>query len=158
MRCWLMKVEPGAYSIADLERDKKTTWEGVRNYQARNFMRDDMKPGDAVLFYQSSADPTGVAGLAEVSRAGFPDESAWKKGHDYYDPKSTRDNPTWYAVEIKFVERFPQVVTLETLKSTKGLEDMMVTRRGARLSIQPVTPAEYKIVRKLAGSASGKKE
>jgi predicted RNA-binding protein with PUA-like domain len=149
MRHWLMKVEPLVYSIADLERDGKTGWEGVRNYQARNHLRDDMKPGDPVLFYHSSAEPTGVAGLAEVSRAAYPDPLAFDRKSEYFDAKSKKDAPTWFAVEIRFVERFPAVVPLETLKATRGLENMLVIKRGMRLSVQPVSPAEFEIVRKL---------
>jgi predicted RNA-binding protein with PUA-like domain len=148
-RYWLMKCEPAAYTIDDLARDTRTGWEGVRNYQARNFMRDDMQVGDGVLFYASNADPSGVTGLAEIATAGYPDPFQFKKGHDYYDEKSTKDAPIWYTVDVKFVERFPAVVPLETLKSTKGLEEMVVTRKGSRLSIQPVTRAEYDIVVRL---------
>src|SRR5215203_1825332 len=101
-----MKCEPSAYSIDALERDGVTSWEGVRNYQARNFMRDDMRPGDGVLFYASNADPSGVTGLATIARAGYPDHLAWKKGHVYYDATSTADAPVWYMVDVAFVERF----------------------------------------------------
>ena len=148
-RYWLMKVEPSAYSIDDLARDGSTSWEGVRNYQARNFIRDEMQVGDGVLFYASSADPSGVTGLAEIARAAYPDAFAWKKGHAYFEAASTPDKPLWYAVDIRFVERFPGIVSLETLKSTPGLEDMVVTRKGSRLSIQPVTKREFEIVTKL---------
>ena len=144
-----MKCEPSAYTIADLERDGQTAWEGVRNYQARNFMRDEMQPGDGVLFYASNADPSGVTGLATITRAGYPDPYAWKKGHKYYDAASTPEKPIWYLVDIGFVERFPGTVALETLKSTPGLESMMVIRKGSRLSIQPVTAGEFAIVRRL---------
>jgi predicted RNA-binding protein with PUA-like domain len=143
---WLMKCEPAAYTIDDLERDGVTSWEGVRNYQARNFLRDGMEVGDGVLFYASNADPSGVTGLAEIARAGYPDHLAWKKGHKYFDPKSTKDAPIWYMVDLRFVERFPAVVPLETLKHTRGLEKMMVIRKGSRLSVQPVTKSEYDIV------------
>jgi predicted RNA-binding protein with PUA-like domain len=145
-RHWLMKCEPSAYAIDDLERDGTTTWEGVRNYQARNFMRDDMQPGDKVLFYASNADPSGVTGVAEISRGAFPDPFALKKGHTYYDEKSTPDEPIWYSVELRFVEKFPAIVPLETLKTTAGLEEMVVTKKGSRLSIQPVTASEFAIV------------
>jgi predicted RNA-binding protein with PUA-like domain len=145
-RYWLMKCEPGAYTIDDLARDGRTSWEGVRNYQARNFMRDDMREGDGVLFYASNATPSGVTGLATIARAGYPDPYAWKKGHHYFDRSSRPDAPTWFMVDIAFVECFPAIVSLETLKSTKGLEKMMVTQKGSRLSVQPVTKAEYDIV------------
>lgn len=148
-RHWLMKCEPAAYTIDDLARDHRTGWEGVRNYQARNFMRDGMQEGDPVLFYASNADPSGVTGLARIARAGYPDPFAWKKGHKYFDPASTPDKPTWYTVDLEFVERFPEVVPLETLKATRGLEDMMVIKKGSRLSVQPVTRAEFAIVTRL---------
>lgn len=146
---WLMKCEPDAYTIHDLERDGVTSWEGVRNYQARNFLRDRMQVGDGVLFYASNAHPSGVTGLAEVARAGYPDPFAWKKGHKYYDPASTPEKPIWYMVDIRHVETFPEIVPLETLKQTPGLENMMVIRKGARLSVQPVTKAEFDIVTRL---------
>jgi predicted RNA-binding protein with PUA-like domain len=146
---WLMKCEPAAYTIDDLARDGVTTWEGVRNYQARNFMRDQMQAGDGVLFYASNADPSGVTGLAEIARPGYPDAFAWKKGHKYFDAASTPDKPLWYLVDIKFVERFPEIVPLDMLKKTAGLEQMMVIRKGARLSVQPVTKGEFDIVSKL---------
>lgn len=148
-QCWLMKCEPSAYTIDDLARDTTTSWEGVRNYQARNFMRDQMQVNDPVLFYASNADPSGVTGLAKIARAGYPDAFAWKKGHKYFDEASTRDKPLWYAVDIAFVEKFPRIVSLDTLKQTKGLEQMMVTQKGSRLSVQPVTKAEYDIVVRL---------
>ena len=148
-RYWLMKCEPSAYTIADLERDGRTTWEGVRNYQARNFMRDDMRVGDGVLFYASNADPSGVTGLATIARAGYPDAYAWKKGHKYFDAASTPEKPIWYLVDLAFAARFEATVPLDTLKTTPGLEQMMVIRKGSRLSIQPVMPEEFAIVRRL---------
>ena len=148
-RYWLMKCEPAAYTIDDLARDGRASWEGVRNYQARNFMRDDMQKGDGVLFYASNAEPSGVTGLAEIARAGYPDHFAWTKGHKYFDKASTEEAPLWYMVDIAFVERFPATISLETLKSTKGLEEMAVTKKGSRLSVQPVTKAEYDIVVRL---------
>ena len=149
MKHWLMKCEPGAYSIDDLQRDGTSSWEGVRNFQARNLMRDEMKAGDKVLFYASNADPSGVTGLAEIEREAYPDKFATKKGHKYFDPKATKENPIWTMVDIRFVEKFPHVVPLDTLKETRGLENMMVIRKGSRLSIQPVTRSEYDIVVKL---------
>ena len=134
-RYWLMKCEPSAYTIDDLERDGRTSWEGVRNYQARNVMRDDMQVGDGVLFYASNADPSGVTGLATIVRAGYP------------EPRQPK--PVWHMVDIAFVERFAGVVALETLKGTKGLEKMMVTQKGSRLSVQPATKAEFDIVVRL---------
>ena len=148
-RYWLMKCEPSAYTIDDLARDGRTSWEGVRNYQARNFMRDLMQEGDAVLFYASNADPSGVTGLATILKAGYPDHFARKKGHTYFDPAGTRDAPVWYMVDLGFVERFASTVSLETLKAAKGLGRMMVTQKGSRLSVQPVTRAEYHVVVRL---------
>jgi predicted RNA-binding protein with PUA-like domain len=145
-----MKSEPGVYGIEDLERDGRTGWEGVRNYQARNLLRDDVKKGDRVLFYHSNAEPTGVAGLAEVARDAYPDPLAFDPEHEYFDPKSDEASPTWYAVEIAFVERFARVVPLAELKGTPGLEKMMVTQRGSRLSVQPVSRDEYETVMRLA--------
>jgi predicted RNA-binding protein with PUA-like domain len=132
-----MKSEPEAYSIDDLRRDKSTGWDGIRNYQARNFMRD-MKKGDQVLFYASNAEPSGVTGIAEVSR----------------EARAEPKDDTWSMVDISFVERFPDVVALETLKHTRGLEKMVVTQKGSRLSVQPVTKSEFDIVVKL-GRARG---
>ena len=149
MRYWLMKCEPAAYTIDDLERDGRTSWEGVRNYQARNYMRDDMQEGDGVLFYASNADPSGVTGLATIAKAGYPDQFAWKKGHKYFDEAGSKEKPVWYMVDVAFVERFPEVISLETLKNTKGLEKMVVTQKGSRLSIQPVTKSEYDTVIRL---------
>jgi predicted RNA-binding protein with PUA-like domain len=154
-RYWLLKCEPEAYSIDDLARDGTATWEGVRNFQARNLLRDELKAGDGVLFYASNAEPSGVTGLAEVAREGYPDAFAFKKGHKYHDPKSDPANPTWYMVDIRFVERFPAIVPLATLKETPGLAQMRVVQKGSRLSVQPVTRKELEIVTRLgrAGAA-----
>jgi predicted RNA-binding protein with PUA-like domain len=132
MKHWLMKSEPSAYSIDDLQRDGSTNWNGVRNYQARNFMRD-MKKSDRVLFYASNANPPGVTGIAEVSGEARPEP----------------EDETWSMVDIRFVEKFKNPVPLDVLKATKGLEKMVVTQKGSRLSVQPVTPAEFRIVEKL---------
>lgn len=145
-RFWLGKSEPSLYSIDDLARDGKTGWEGVRNYTARNFLRDDLKLGDRLLFYHSSCPETGVAGIAEVCREAYPDPTAFDPAHPYFDEKSKPETPTWYRVDVSFVEKFPRVVTLETLKTTPGLEGMLVVRKGQRLSVMPVTPEEFDIV------------
>ena len=144
-RNWLMKSEPEVYSIDDLRRDGRTSWEGVRNYQARNFMRDDARPGDNVLFYHSNADPPGVAGLATVTRGGYPDPSARDPGSDYFDPKASDQDPRWYMIDVAFGEKFPAVVPLDTLRQTPGLEKMLVINKS-RLSVQPVTDEEFRIV------------
>lgn len=143
-----MKSEPDVYSIDDLARDGSTSWEGVRNYQARNFMRNDMRVGDRVLYYHSNADPPGMAGLARVSRAAYPDPSARDPASEYYDEKATDEDPRWYMVDVEFVEKFPRLVTLDELRATPGLEKMLVLNRS-RLSVQPVTDAEYETVVRL---------
>jgi predicted RNA-binding protein with PUA-like domain len=143
---WLMKSEPNVYSIADLQRDGRTCWDGVRNYQARNMMRDEMKIGDRVLFYHSNVKPMGIYGVAEVVREGYPDDSAFDPHDPHYDPKSDPHNPTWMMVDIAYVGTFATPVTLDTLKQTPGLEKMKVIQRGSRLSVQPVSPQEWDIV------------
>ena len=143
-----MKSEPYVYSIDDLERDGSTCWEGVRNYQARNLMRE-MSVGDRVLFYHSNAKPPGVAGLARVARTAYPDHFAWEPGHKYFDAKSTPDDPRWWMVDVEYVDTFENLVPLDALKTEPGLEDMVVTKRS-RLSVQPVTPGEYEIVVRMA--------
>jgi predicted RNA-binding protein with PUA-like domain len=155
-RYWLMKCEPGAYSIDDLERDGEASWEGVRNFQARNLLRDEVKVGDGVLFYASNAEPSGVTGVAEVARAGYPDPFAFKRGHRYYDPQSDPRQPTWYAVDIRFVEKFPEIVPLATLKAMPGLAEMRVVQKGSRLSVQPVTAREFETVRSLGAAGKAK--
>lgn len=149
MRCWLMKTEPDVYSIDDLERDGKTFWSGVRNFQARNFLRDEMQPGDFVLFYHSVAKDKGVAGIARVSRAGYPDPTQFDRRSEYFEPKATKAQPIWFVVDVEFVEKFAAVVTLERIKATKELAGMMVAKRGARLSVQPVEKRHFDVVRKL---------
>jgi predicted RNA-binding protein with PUA-like domain len=156
-RYWLFKSEPEAYSIDDLERDGTTSWEGVRNYQARNFMRDEMRSGDRVLFYASNTERTGVTGVAEIVRDGYPDHFAFEASHPYYDPKSDPARPTWYMVDIRFVDKFPDIVPLTSLKSAPGLENMVVVQRGSRLSVQPVSKAEFDIVVALGRRKSAKR-
>lgn len=153
-RCWLMKSEPSVYSIDDLARDGATTWEGVRNYQARNMLRDDMQVGDGVLFYHSSAERIGVAGLGQIVRAGYPDPTQFIAGHKYEDPAATPDKPRWYRVDVGFVERFADVVGLDELKADPTLEGMLVLKRGMRLSVQPVERTHFERVRAL-GKAKG---
>lgn len=147
-RNWLLKSEPEVYSIDDLERDGRTTWEGVRNYQARNFLRDEARPGDRVLYYHSNAEPPGVAGLATVARAGYPDPTARDEGSDYFDPKASDQDPRWYMIDVAFAEKFPALVPLDTLRRTPGLEKMLVIDKS-RLSVQPVTDEEFEIVARL---------
>jgi len=148
MRYWLLKTEPTSYSIDHLERDTVTHWDGIRNYQARNFLRDDFRPGDLALFYHSSTEIPGVAGIAVIEKAGYADPSALDPDSKYFDPKATPDEPRWFMVDIRFKERFTNFVPLELLKSTAGLETMVVTTKS-RLSVQPVTPEEFSIVASL---------
>ncbi|MBC7821959.1 MAG: EVE domain-containing protein [Planctomycetaceae bacterium] len=150
---WLFKSEPEAYSITDLAREptKTTFWDGVRNYQARNFLRDTIQRGDRVLFYHSNADPMSIVGTAEVVQTGYPDHTAFDPQDHHYDPKSRPDQPTWFMVDVKLLQVFPKPVTRDELKACPALSDMMVLRRGARLSIQPVTAAEWQTVHRLAG-------
>lgn len=143
---WLMKSEPGTYSIDDLKRDRTTSWEGVRNYQARNFMRDKMRVGDLVLFYHASANPAGVAGLAKVCKKAYPDDAAWNKKSKYYDPKSTPEKPLWWMVDVQFTKKFSDVIPLSELKSNPKLAEMLVTKRGMRLSVQPVERRHFDLV------------
>jgi predicted RNA-binding protein with PUA-like domain len=145
---WLIKSEPEAYSIDHLRRDGRTSWEGVRNYQARNFMRDQMREGDRVLFYHSNAEPPGVAGIARVARAGYPDPTARDPASRYFDPKASEQDPRWYMVDVEFVERFPELVPLARLRETPGLEEMLVINKS-RLSVQPVTEDQFRIVERL---------
>jgi predicted RNA-binding protein with PUA-like domain len=150
-RYWLMKSEPDVYSLEDLEHDGSTYWEGVRNYQARNFMRDDMRVGDLVLYYHSNAKPPGVVGLARISREGYPDPEQFDPDSHYYDPKATRDEPRWVVVDVEFVAHFEQMVTLAELKADDPLDGMLVTKRGQRLSVQPVERRHFERVCELAG-------
>ena len=146
MRYWLMKTEPGEYSIDDLQRDTCEFWDGVRNYQARNFMRDDMKKGDTVLFYHSNTTPPGIVGLVKVVEEAYPDETAFDPKDAHYDPKSKRENPRWYGVEVGFVKKFKEVISLDMLKNEKKLADMLVVQRGQRLSVQPVEKKHFEYI------------
>lgn len=142
-RHWLFKSEPNVYGIDALAADGSTYWDGVRNYQARNLIRDEMKPGDLVLYYHSSVKPMGVVGLAEITSEGYPDPSQFDPDEHYFDPKATPDAPRWFVVDLKFVEKFDRVVTLPEMKEDPALDGMMVTRRGARLSVQPVSAEHF---------------
>ncbi len=154
MKYWLMKSEPSVYSIDDLKRDKKTYWDGVRNFQARNFMRDSMKAGDLVLFYHSNAEPSGVAGIARVCKAGYLDFTAWDKRDVHFDAKSTQDKPLWFMVDVEFVEKFVHFVSLAELKNEPLLKDMLVVKPGTRLSVQPVNQNHFLTIQKLSSSLS----
>jgi len=143
MNYWLLKSEGDCYSIDDFKKDKKTAWTGIRNYQARNFMRDSMKVGDGVLFYHSNANPTGVYGVAKVVSAPHADETQFDIKDDHYDPKSKKENPTWMCVDIGFVEKFKEPVSLTEMKLDPKLEGMMVRATGSRLSVQPVSADHF---------------
>lgn len=150
MNYWLMKSEPDVFSFEDLKSRPKQTepWDGVRNYQARNFMRDDMKVGDLILFYHSNTNPPGVAGIAEVASAPYPDPTAFDEKSKYYDPKSDPKNPRWMLIDVKYNADLKRSVSLEEMKAMPALEEMRVLQRGNRLSITPVTKKEFAAIRK----------
>lgn len=152
-RYWLFKSEPSAFSIDHLFRSPKQTapWDGVRNYQARNTLRDDVQVGDRVLFYHSSEEPLGIFGTMEVVQAGCPDHTQFDPKSKYFDPKSQPENPRWFLVDVKFLAKFPEPVLRAQLAADSVAADMVVMQRGSRLSIQPVTAAQWKTVHKLAG-------
>ncbi len=152
-RYWLMKSEPDVFSFEDLWKAKKRTtlWDGVRNYQARNLMRDEMQVGDGVLYYHSNAKPPGIAGLAEVASEPYPDPTQFDPKDAHYDPKSDPDDPRWWLVDVRAVEKLPRFLSLDELKATASLGEMGVVRRGNRLSVQPVSAKEWRAVVALAG-------
>ena len=143
-----MKTEPDVFSIDDLKKNKTTLWEGVRNYQARNHMQS-MNTGDGVLFYHSSADPSGVAGLAVISKTAVPDPTQFDKKSEYFDPKATKEKPIWFCTEVKFVSKFGHFIALEELKKEKKLATMIVNQKGSRLSVQPVSFEHFEFVHQL---------
>lgn len=140
---WLMKNEPTDYSIDDLKRDKSAEWDGVRNYQARNFMRDDMRVGDGVLFYHSNAKPPGIVGIARVCSKPYPDKTAFDRKDKHFDPKSKKESPTWILVDVCFVKKFKNFIALTELKTNTNFLGMLVTKKGSRLSIQPVSKKHF---------------
>ena len=150
---WLVKSEPSAFSIDDLAKSKnKTTyWDGVRNYQARNFMRDDMKKGDYVLFYHSNAEPNAVVGVCKVVKEGYPDFTAFDPEDKHFDPKSKQDSPTWIMVDIQLLKKFKAPVTLADIKENSKLQEMKLVQRGNRLSVMPVAKKEFNEIIKLGG-------
>lgn len=153
MHYWLFKSEPSCFSIDDLARRPKQTapWDGVRNYQVRNMLRDDIQQGDLGFFYHSSCTPPGVAGIVEVVRSGYPDHTAWDAQAEHFDPDSSPAKPRWYMVDVKLVKQFPDLITLEQIKTHPLLKQMQVARRGNRLSITPVTAAEWRTLCQLGG-------
>ncbi len=148
-RYWLVKSEAESYSIDDLERDGSTGWTGVRNYQARNFMRDDMCVGDEVLYYHSGGTEPGIVGLAQVSRAAYPDPTQFEEGSEYFDAKSDRDEPRWVMVDIAFTRKAKRLLTLKELKAIVELKGMPLLQRGQRLSVQPVSAEHFRLIKKL---------
>jgi len=148
MKHWLLKTEPEVFSFDDLLAAPRRTsgWDGVRNYQARNFLRDQMKKGDLVLIYHSSAAPPSVVGVAEVVREGYPDPTQFEPGHPHYDPEANRGAPRWYQVDVRAVRKLARPVPLPLIRATKALARMPLVQRGQRLSVQPVSPAEFEAV------------
>lgn len=146
---WLMKSEPNTYSISDLQKDKTTFWDGVRNYQARNFMTNQMEKGDIVFFYHSNAKPSGVVGIAEVSQKAVADSTAFDKESKYYDLKSSKEKPRWFCVEIKYKKTLKRMVSLEEIKSKNQLQKMVLVN-NSRLSVQPVKKSEFDFICKMS--------
>lgn len=149
MQYFLVKTEPDVFSIDDLKKKKKEPWDGVRNYQARNIMRDDMKVGDKVLFYHSNATPPGVVGVCRVASAPYPDPSQFDDKSKYFDPKSPHDNPRWILVDVAFVKKFKRMVSLPELKAHPALQQMRLIQRGNRLSVMPVSAEEFAVIEQL---------
>ena len=147
---WLLKSEPSVFSFDDLKKapKKTTSWEGVRNYQARNLLRDEMKKGDGVLFYHSSTDPQAIAGTAVVVKEGYPDPMQFDPKSDYFDADAKKDEPRWYMVDIQYDRAFKSPITLPDLRTMKGLEGMTLLKKGMRLSVQPVKESEWEIITK----------
>ena len=150
MPSWLMKSEPDVFSFAQLRQRRKEPWTGVRNYQARNFMRDEMKIGDTILFYHSSCDEPGIQGLAKVASKPYPDPTQFEKGGEYFEPRATQDKPVWWLVDVAWVKNFVQPVSLEVIRNEKRLSQMLMLRPGNRLSITPVSETEVKVIRALS--------
>jgi predicted RNA-binding protein with PUA-like domain len=149
MNYWILKSEADCYSIDDMQKDKKTSWVGIRNYQARNFMRDGMKIGDLCLFYHSSSDPTGVFGIVKVVSKSHSDETQFDPKDDHYDPKSTKEKPIWECVDVQFVSKFKNPISLSEIKMRPELGGISVAQKGSRLSVMPVSEAHFKIIEKL---------
>lgn len=151
VNCWLMKSELDVYPYAQLVADGSTHWDGVRNYQARNMMRDAMKIGDLVLFYHSNCKPPHVAGVARVCKEGYPDHTSWDTTSNYHDPKSTPDSPRWFMVDIEPVIELSSIVSLQSVRDNPACENMLLIRRGQRLSIQPVEDTDFDAILSMAG-------
>jgi predicted RNA-binding protein with PUA-like domain len=159
MKYWLFKSEPETFGIDHLQKKPKKTehWDGVRNYQVRNMLREEIKAGDKAFFYHSSTTPPGIVGIVEIVKSGYPDFSAFNPDSKYFDPKSTPENPRWFMVDVRFERKFKRMITLEEIKNHPHLKDMLVVRRGSRLSITPVTKADWKIILTLEKKPEGNK-
>ncbi len=154
MQYWLFKTEPQAYSIDDLKRDKMTSWTGVRNFQARNFLRDTVKEGDTVVFYHSSCDLVGAVGVAEVTKEAYPDPTQFDPESHYYDPKAKREKPQWYVVEVKFKSKFARTVSLAEMRTIPVLKDLRLLAPGNRLSLFPISKKHFEVIVKLGNTTS----
>lgn len=154
MRYWLMKSEPSTFSIDDLQACPRSIdhWDGVRNYQARNMMRDEMRPGDLAFFYHSNCKPPGIVGVMEIVKAGYPDHTALDPDSNYFDPKATDDNPRWYMVDVKFKKKFADIISLDELKTLPNLQAFPLLRKGNRLSVMPVDAKAWHTIMKVAGA------
>ncbi len=150
MKYWLMKSEPSEFSIDDLAHVKRSAWDGVRNYQVRNMMRDEMQIGDLAFFYHSNAKPTGIAGIMEICQTAYPDPSAFDPENKHYDPRSKAEKPSWLMVDVKFQQKFRHILTLEQLRNHPALSDLLILRKGNRLSITPLAPSQWEIILKIA--------
>jgi predicted RNA-binding protein with PUA-like domain len=146
---WLMKTEPDVFSFTQLKKKKSEPWSGVRNYQARNFMRDEMQVGDQILFYHSSCEIPGIAGIAAVASSPYPDPTQFDKKSEYFDPKATKENPRWFLVDVKYEKDLKRFLSLEELKAVPELSGMRLLQKGNRLSILPVTPSEFEKILKI---------
>lgn len=151
MRHWLLKTEPDCFGLAHLKAKPKRTehWDGVRNYQARNFMRDGMRKGDLAFLYHSSCPEPGIAGIVKITRAAYPDHTAWDPGNEHFDPKSSPANPIWYMVDVKLEREFKHLLPLSIIKANPALKDMLLVQRGSRLSVMPVTTKEWNTILKM---------
>jgi len=151
MKYWLMKSEPFVYSIDDLARDRTTSWDGVRNYQARNFIRDDMQIGDLAIFYHSNSEPPAAVGVCEISSEAMIDETQFDHGSENFDPRSKPENPAWIAREVTFIKKFKKPVSIDEMRSNKKLSEMLILRKGNRLSVTPITKQEFDEIEKMGG-------
>jgi predicted RNA-binding protein with PUA-like domain len=146
MAFWLMKNEPEDYSIEDLEKEGKTLWDGCRNYQVRNMIRDEMKPGELAIFYHSNAKPSGAAGVMKIAGEAYADPTQWDPEDKHYDPKSPKDDPRWFVRDVEFVEKFSRIVPIKEMREAEALEGLQILKRGNRLSVTPITEEEFEVI------------